>query len=258
MQPVQLTALLVGALGVVFATGCSGIGHPSATSPAVETGVLGNGGFTFKCDDSVACNQWNTAKVFPKKIASGSNFDIQFALRENSGGYVYLKDAERGTTVDGVGKYISRGASGFGATNPGIATVAARDSKGWLVDYITVNVVQPTSLVVYDAEYTGDDPRAIATVTMKPDESRSFRVVARHAGENLAGAIALKWESNDSSIVAIESYSRGKVTVIGQRSGKTQLKFSGAGLEGQLLDVIVGEGTVTPDAGADAKEGGGS
>lgn len=253
MQPLRVTCLLAGLATLVA---CSGITHPPASSPAVKKGELGNGGFTFKCDDSVACDRWNNADDFPSDIALGSTFELEFLLRQDSHGYVWLKDAERGTTIEPVGKYVNRGASGFAAVEPGIATLSARDQKGWLVDYITVRVAQPDSLIIYDAEYKGDDPERLASIMLDDGERRSFRTVAQQGLKPLAGSVTVEWTSADTDVVAVEGYARGKVTIVAKGPGSTTLKAKGGGLE-QTLDVEVKGGVVEQDAGSDAAADGG-
>jgi hypothetical protein len=184
---------------------------------------------------------------------------MQFYLLDGTRGYSYLKEAERGTTTESIGKYINRGASGFAAVEPGIATIAARDSKGWLVDYITVRIRKPDSLIVYDSEYKGEDPTRIQRVTIaEKGDRKSFRVVAQAGVEALAGMVMVEWTSEDDSIVAVEGYSKGKVTIIatGQPGQSTTLHAKGASLE-QELPVSIGE-IVETDAGTTdaATEGG--
>ncbi len=253
MQPIRISALFVGAV-VAFAVGCSGITHPSASSPAVKKGELGNGGFTFKCDDSVACDRWNNADAFPTDIALGSTFELDFLLRQDSNGFVWLKDAERGTTIEPVGKYVNRGAAGFAAVEPGIATLSARDQKGWLVDYITVRVAKPDSLIIYDAEYKGTNPERLVSITLDAGDRRSFRTVAQQGLKPLAGSVTVEWTSDHPELVAVEGYSRGKVTIVGKGAGSATLTAKGGGLT-QKLDVTVsGSGTPDEDAGADAAQ----
>jgi hypothetical protein len=217
----------------------------------VQKGQLGNGGFTFRCDDSVACDRWNNADSFPDAVALGSTFEMQFYLLEGTRGFSYLKDAERGTTVESVGKYINRGASGFAAVAPGIASIAARDQKGWIVDYITVRIRKPDSLIVYDSEYKGDDPTRIQRITLsEKGERKSYRVVAQAGVEALAGMVTVEWSSENEDIVAVEGYSKGKVTIVATgASGTTNLRAKGASLE-QVLPVSVAE-IATTDGGAD-------
>lgn len=254
MQPIRISALFVGSV-VAFAIGCAGVTHPPASSPSVKKGELGNGGFTFKCDDSVACDRWNNADNFPSDVALGSTFDLDFLLRQDSNGFVFLKDAERGTTIEPVGKYVNRGPSGFAAVEPGIATLSARDQKGWLVDYITVRIAKPDSLIVYDSEYKGDNPERLVSIKIDPDERRSFRTVAQQGLKPLAGSVTVEWTSNETDVVAIEGYSRGKVTIVGKGPGTATLTAKGGGME-QKLEVTV-TGTTTQDAGSDAAQDGG-
>lgn len=261
MQPIRKAVFVVGLAGsaMAFAAGCTGGEfNPPPSSPSVKKGELGNGGFTFRCDDSVACDRWNNADDFPKAVALGSTFDLQFLLLDGTRGISYLKDAERGTTVESVGKYINRGASGFAAVEPGISTISARDQKGWLVDYITVQIRKPDSLIIYDSEYKGDNPTRLQRVSIGKGERKSFRVVAQAGLEALAGSVTVEWASEDDSVVAVEGYSRGKVTIVatGANGAATTLKAKGASLE-QTLSVTVGEATSTGDAGSDAATEGG-
>jgi hypothetical protein len=269
MQPVRVSRVsrvrvVVGAaLAVAIAAGCSGITHPSPSSPSFKKGVLGNGGFTFKCDDTVACDRYNNADEFPADIAQGSTFELEFLLRADSGSFTYLKSAERGTTVEPVGKWINRGVSGsqgeaFAAVEAGIATISARDSKGWLVDYITVRVKKPDRLVVYDAAYKGSDPTKLVSVAMDTGETRSFRTVAfQGIATPLAGTLAVEWTSSDQDVVAIEGYTRGKVNILA-RKGSTApvtLTAKGGGLVATVEVTVTGAVAAdagTNDAGADA------
>lgn len=259
MQSIRKTVHVVGlaAAAVAFAAGCTGgERNPPPSSTSVQKGQLGNGGFTFRCDDSVACDRWNNAGVFPEAVALGSTFDMQFYLLDGTRGYSYLKDAESGTTIEPVGKYINRGAAGFAAVEPGIATLSARDQKGWLVDYVTVRIRKPDSLTIYDSEYKGEDPTRIQRVTMAArGDQKSFRVVAKAGVEDLAGMVTVEWTSEDDSIVAIEGYSKGKVTIVATGIGSTTLRAKGASIE-QALPVTVG-GSVATDAGTDAATDGG-
>src|SRR5690242_15742995 len=103
MRSIRKSVLLIAC--VAFGAGCTGgERNPSPSSQSVQKGLLGNGGFTFRCDDSVACDRWNNADTFPEAVALGSNFDLQFYLLDGTRGYSYLKDAERGTTIEPVGK----------------------------------------------------------------------------------------------------------------------------------------------------------
>jgi hypothetical protein len=257
MHAIGKTALVLGLAAAAMAC-TGGERNPSPSSTSVQKGQLGNGGFTFRCDDSVACDRWNNADNFPDAVALGSTFEMQFYLLDGTRGYSYLKDAERGTTVEPVGKYLGHGAAGFAAVAPGVATIAARDQKGWLVDYITVRIRKPDSLVVYDSEYRGEDPTRIQRVTIPAKGDRkSFRVVAQAGVEALAGMVTVEWSSDDESIVAVEGYSKGKVTIVATGTGSTKLRAKGASLE-QELPVTVGELGGETDAGTSdaASEGG--
>jgi hypothetical protein len=260
MQSIRKTVYLLGltAAAVAFAAGCTGgERNPSPSSTSVQKGQLGNGGFTFRCDDSVACDRWNNAGSFPEAVALGSTFDMQFYLLDGSRGFSYLKEAEAGTTTEAIGQYINRGASGFAAVKPGVATIAARDQKGWLVDYITVRIRKPDSLIIYDSEYKGEDPTRIQRVTLSEQGARkSFRVVAQAGVEALAGMVTVEWSSDDDSIVAVEGYSKGKVTIVATgTSGSTTLRAKGASLE-QTLPVTIGA-IGNQDGGTDAATEGG-
>jgi hypothetical protein len=264
MQSIRRTAYAasLAVFAMTFAAGCTGgERNPSPSSTSVQKGQLGNGGFTFRCDDSVACDRWNNADNFPDAVALGSTFDMQFYLLDGTRGFSYLKEAERGTTTESVGKYINRGASGFAAVEPGIATIAARDSKGWLVDYITVRIRKPDSLIVYDSEYKGEDPTRIQRISIATKGDRkSYRVVAQAGVEALAGMVTVEWSSDDDSIVAVEGYSKGKVTIVATGIGSTKLHAKGASLD-QELTVTVGElestDAGTTDAATDAATDGG-
>jgi len=254
MRRFQLSVFCMGFFALAAA--CTpGANNPPTSSPSVKKGELGNGGFTFRCDDSVACDKYSNAKTFPDAIALGSTFEIEFFLRDDWNGYGYLRDAERGTTIEPVGKYIGRGTSGFAAVDEGTATLSARDQKGWLVDYVIVPVRKPDSLIIYDSEYTGDNPTRLARVTMDVDDHKGFRVVGQRSGQPLAGLITIEWSSSDSNVVAVEGYSRGKVSIVALKNGTATLSAKGGGLaEPQTVDVVVGDVGSGGDAGSDAAQ----
>jgi hypothetical protein len=225
-------ALCIGAL-----SGCNG--NPAPGSEAYKEGELGNGDFLFACDDGVACLPYSgDAKKFPSKIATGSIFDVRFVGKNQQGTVITIKDKKYdGIKTEPVAPYVSKGPDGFVAVQPGYGTLIVRDSKGIVIDYVTMHFVQPDDLIVYDANYDaakGKQPPQIQTLNLKVDATPSYRVVAEHAAEAVAGSIPVKWESLDDTIVEVESYSRGVVNLRAKGVGKTKISAKGAALEKQM------------------------
>jgi hypothetical protein len=216
--------------------GCATANPPSG-SAAYKDGELGNGGFLFKCDDSVACDRWstNSAKDFPDQIATGAVFDVRFVANADQGSST-KESPYTGVTAQPVKPYIDRNADGHFATlKPGFGVIAARDSKGTIVDYATIKIVKPDTLVVYTSDYKGSDPPAIDALTMKLAAARkTFRAVAERAHVPLAGSVTVAWSSSAPDIVQVESYSQGVVTVVAKQIGKATLRADGAALAKEI------------------------
>lgn len=230
-------ALSIGALA-----GCN---NPASGSPAYKEGELGNGDFLFACDDGAACLPYSgDAAKFPAQIAIGSSFDVRFVSRGQQGSVITINDKRyEGIVAQPVAPYVSKGPDGFVAKKPGYGTIIVRDSKGTVIDYVTLKIVQPNDLIVYEASYDvsrGKEPPRIQAMNLKVGESPSYRVVAEYGAEPAAGSIPVKWESDDNTVVEVESYSRGVVNLRAKGAGKTKVKASGAALEKQI-DVEVTE-----------------
>jgi len=217
--------VLLAAVGV----GCS---DPAPGDPAYRQGELGNGGFLFACDDSVACDRWSTnnASDFPKRIATGSVFNLRFVAREDQGGFDLDGPETDGVTLQALEPFVGRGPEGFAALRPGYGTVMAKRANGAVVDYATLTIVQPNALVVYPAGYRGTTPERIETITIKVGETRAYRVVAEDANrEAIAGSIRMAWSSAAPERLTV-LYTNRVATVTAKGVGKTTLKAEGAAL----------------------------
>ena len=239
-------AVIVSALS--SAAGCRV--QPDTSSPSYKKGELGNGSFVFQCDDSVACDRWsNSANAFPDKVSTGAIFDVRFIANGDAAGFSVTTDratTASGTVYDGqssvtytaIAPYMSSGPDGFVTVKPGYGVIAAKDANGAILDYVTVRIVKPDGLVVYDAKYKGTDPVRLEKIDLQNGESQDFRTVAEYDMEAIAGSIRVEWTSADSSIAEVVGYRHGVVTVKGKAAGKTKLTAAGAALT-QEIDVEV-------------------
>lgn len=244
------TRACVGAMVAVAALGASGAlagcnDNPAPGSAAYKEGELGNGDFLFACDDGVACLPYSgDAKRFPKQIATGSNFDVRFVAKGQQGTTINIDGKQYdGVTVEAVAPYVSKAPGEFAAVKPGYGTVIARDSAGTVIDYVTLKIVPPDDLIVYDANYDaarGDDPPRIQSITLKVEEAPRYRVVAEYGGNAAAGSIPVKWESKNPAVVAVESYANGVVNLRAKSAGTAEITATGASLE-KTIEVEVTE-----------------
>jgi hypothetical protein len=239
------TAMAVSAAAIAFAvgalSGCSG--NPPSGSPAYKEGELGNGDFLFVCDDGVACLPYaGAAKNFPKAIATGATFDVRFVAKNQQGADITINERRyEGIKAFAVGPYMGEGPEGFVALQPGYGTLMVRDSRNTVIDYVTLKILKPNSLVIYDANYDitrGKEPPRIQALNLKVDATSSYRVVAEYNRESIAGSIPVDWTSDDSSIVEIESYTNRVVNLRTKKIGKTTLTADAAGLK-KTVDVEV-------------------
>lgn len=226
---------------VVALAGCSG--NPGAGDLAYKEGELGNGDFLFACDDGAACLPYSgDAKRFPKQIATGSTFDVRFVAKDQQGSAIVVKDKRyEGIVAHPVEPFVSKGPEGFTANKPGYGTIIVRDSANIVVDYVTLKIVQPNDLIVYEADYDvgrGAEPPRIQTVTLKEGAAQRYRVVAEYGAEPAAGSIPVKWESDNTDSVVVESYTRGVVNLRAKAVGEATLRALAGGLE-KTIDVEV-------------------
>ena len=231
------------ALSIGTLAGCSG--NPAPGSAAYKEGELGNGDFLFACDDGAACLPYSgDAAKFPAQIATGSNFDVRFVSKGQQGTVITINNKRyEGIVAQPIEPYVGKGPEGFTAKKPGYGTILVQDGKGTVIDYVTIKIVQPNDLIIYDADYDvsrGKEPPRIQAMNLKVGAAQSYRVVAEYAAEPAAGSIPVQWESDDPETVQVESYSRGLVSLRAKKAGKTKVKASGAALEKQI-DVEVTE-----------------
>jgi hypothetical protein len=205
-------------------------GNPPAGSPEYKQGALGNGGFLFQCGDSVACDRWSdgNAKDFPSQIATGSTFQLRFVAAQDQGDL--NADSQQGTTLRPLPPYVSSGPEGFTMLKPGLGTVIARNAAGSVIDYVTLRIVKPDALVVYAAEYKGDSPPPIESLTLASSNRRSLRTVGQWNKQALAGSIHIEWTSSDDNVIGVESYTGGVVTLLAKKAGTATLTAAGAAL----------------------------
>ncbi|OJY25133.1 MAG: hypothetical protein BGO98_09040 [Myxococcales bacterium 68-20] len=225
---IATVTLSIGALA-----GCSG--NPTAGSEAYKEGELGNGDFLFACDDGLACLPYSgDAKRFPDAIASGATFDVRFVAKNQQGPVIVIKEKRyEGIKTVAIGPYVSQGPDGFAAVKPGYGTVMVRDSGGTVIDYVTLKIVKPDALIVYDANYDvakGNVPPRIQALNLKVDQTPSYRVVAEYNLKAVAGSIPVEWTSDASDVVVVESYSDRVVNLRAKGVGKTKIKADAGGL----------------------------
>jgi hypothetical protein len=236
MHPnIKTVTLLVG-IALAAATGCNGDGLNPLT--AKKSGELGNGDFVFHCDDGAACIPYsNDASKFPQMIATGSTFQMTFS------------PDSKAPTVEGIEPYFRLGPDGIAALEPGQGTIIARDNAGKIVDFISLKIVQPEGLVVYraDADVTSRQiPTPVDKVTLTIDKDASYRVIgqvggtADHGGQPVAGSIRVDWQSSDTSVARIESYTGGVANIRAIGAGNAKLTVTGGALTTEL-DVEVAQ-----------------
>ncbi len=199
-----------------------------ADSPSYKPGELGNGGFVFTCDDSVACNKFNAAAQFPNVVAQSATFKVRYVPRDaktNDPG------SGAGVTVSPVGTtYLSTGADGLVGLKGGIGTITARNAQGSLVEFTTIKIEKPDAIVVYDGEYTGTTtPVTIDKVRLKVGQPKTLRALSRRAGRDLAGMLNYQWSTENEAVVRVDgtTQSTGKITIVGNAAGSTTITVEG-------------------------------
>jgi hypothetical protein len=233
------TSAAVFALALGALAGCSG--NPSSGNAAYREGELGNGDFLFACDDGLACLPYaGAAQKFPKAIATGSTFDVRFVAKNQQGLDIVINEQKyEGIKAVGVAPFVGDAPEGgFSALAPGYGSIVVRDSRNIVIDYVTIKIVKPNDLVVYDANYDvsrgKDDIVKLQKLNLTVETPSSYRVVAEYNNESIAGSVPVKWTSKDPSIVEVESYSKRVVNLRGKAAGTATLVADGAGLQKEI------------------------
>lgn len=226
MKRIALRPFLTAVCAAALAIGCSSLADSSS-----KPGELGNGGFYFSCSDAVACSKYsNDASKFPSAVSLGSTFSVRFVPKPSDGLAVHFNEAapDRGITVQPVGEhYLSRGPSGLAAVKVGFATLTSRDAQGQLVDYVVVRIAKPDALVIYAADTSSTTPAPVDTIDLTRGERRAFRAFAQEKVSALAGTLQVEWTSSNPSVVAVESTTDGKATLVARSAGTATLTATG-------------------------------
>lgn len=221
---------------VALAAGCS------LDDSGYQPGELGNGGFYFSCDDNAAsCSKYsNDSSKFPKAVSLGSTFKVRFEPKKTSGVDIHFNESapDRGIIVQPVADFITRGPRGLTAVKGGYATLASRDASGQLIDYTVIRVAKPDALVVYPEVSSGATPIPVATINLKPSDSKTFSAFAQQNKEDLAGSLQIEWTSSNPSVVTVQNVSGGKATISAVSAGNATLTATG-GTFSQTVPVVV-------------------
>jgi len=230
----------VALLAVLVTAGCSLGSSKSGEKP----GELGNGGFLFTCDDSVACEKFsNDATKFPSAVSLGAPFTVRYEPKSETRARLTLDNRapESGITVAPVGSVLmSRGPDGFVGIKAGYATLASRDAAGRVIDYVTVRIAKPDAIVVYEANETvvPSAPARVQSLALDIGDRRTYRAIAQEKNQDLAGALRVEWISSAPDVVQIESATTGSVNVVARKAGSATLTVSGGTFQ-QLIPVQV-------------------
>jgi hypothetical protein len=218
------------AFAMLALVGCSA---SDSNSSGYQPGALGNGGFLFNCDSvATSCSHFsNDANKFPKAVAVSSTFSVRFVPKSDTSGIqIHFNESapDKGITVESVGDYITTGPSGLTAVKLGFATLASKDAAGQLVDYTTIRIVKPDTLVVYPAS-TSAAPTPVAKVTLSLASSdlKSYQAFARSGAEELAGKLQIDWASSDPTTFDVNVSAAG-ATLTAKKAGNATLRVTGA------------------------------
>src|SRR5256885_9680033 len=147
-----MRTMILGILAFGVLAGCNAKGDLLSGTPPAKRGALGNGDFTFRCDDSVACDRWsNNAATFPDRVASGATFDLNYSLKtEGISLEIHVNETPeaRGYRLEPVPPFASKRSAGVAAVKPRDPTVLVRDGKGWVVDHLPIPIRKPHGFCV--------------------------------------------------------------------------------------------------------------
>jgi hypothetical protein len=213
-----------GAIGLMVLVGCS-------SSPAIQTGELGNGTFAYPCDSStLSCDADNHAQPFPTAVASGAKFRVDFQRPGNKANIDTLLPISKqiiDIAPDGLFTANRTGWGGFVAKNPG----------GDLVDFSEVRIVKASEVWLNahsDDGFTPDqNDFTTLTITLGGVSQSTFALRANlHSStkELLSGEVDFEWKVSDPTIFSITNQKGHTATITGLKAGTATLTVSGAGV----------------------------
>jgi hypothetical protein len=248
MAPIR-TSTVAAAL-VSLATLLGGCGdeqnNPLHRDGSYRTGGLGNGAFLFVCESGASCGPSTTTMTsspdFPHMVAAGATFDVRYVPHGEEGGTLRPAGSKyAGVTGEALAPFLRNTERGYVALRPGQGTIVVRDHRSVIIDYFTMSIVTPTSLVAYRADLPPTtNPPAVDRLVMTKDDRRSLRSVAMAGQEPIAGSIAVEWRVDNPEILVVESVTGGIVNVVAKGIGPTRLRGEVEGVaEAIAIDVQV-------------------
>lgn len=186
-----------------------------------STGALGQTQVRAECDPGdVVCLQTSVAP-----LARGATLalDISSLIQGSAAVDLSLLAADEAVArVDG---------DAVIGGDPGVTAVLFLTPDGVVLDFIHLTVAEPTALVV---RRLTDDGESVAElegrVQLLVGETFGVSASLRHQGQDLAGKVAIRWQTDPAIAPILDSGSLGRKRILARAPGRTVLQARAGGL----------------------------
>lgn len=209
-------------------------------APGTE-GALENGSFQYACTrlSDANCDDvgFDSEYAVPAAVGAESEFDIRFVKHDYSyyGDGCYGDDASECDSPytqiqvsSNLPRVVTRGAEGFRAGEPGVATLLAIAADGSIVDFLHLEVVVPVGISIEEVT-TGEFAEGVIGLETGQSHEFSVAVVGRGAlgaEGKIPGGYALQVSAADASVVSATASESDTVVVTGLAEGATTLTIA--------------------------------
>jgi len=217
-------------LGICFAlSACNMRPSEEGESGEVGRGVFYYQGINYSYDS--ACYDYTSTPNFPLAVATGSKFDMEFAMDLNHG-YDYLR------VISGSPNHITEAAGVMTIEQDGFASLFSVSGPNEIVDIVHILAMPITDVALVTSSWSGGDVefQAIEEITVEEGEVLELRGVALDEfGRSLSGLIEYTWSMDNKDVATLGANTTDSVfTLTGDSEGTTVLNMSVAGITKQF------------------------
>ncbi len=249
MKPRSLCTYFSIAVGAVALAGCTIAATTDGPplSGARQSGSLGLATFQYPCDSStLVCAQDGNAATFPTVVATGARFKLKAQSSQEPSSYALelspIAKEQISTDPDGTLVALKPGWGGIELKKRGADET---------IDFAMLRIATPVKIGLFtQATKSAQSWQMTEIGTQLQVTGRTIvQAVLRDAeGEALAGEIPIDWKAADPSLVDVSVLARGRIEIVPNTKGTTELVAEGAGLK-TTLKIQITQTTTTTGGG---------
>jgi len=237
----------IGLFSLLAVVSCA---DPFLTSGA--PGELGNGTFWALCDDGAVCDSNERFYAeFPKRIAEDSTLRVRFVPNSKQ-----ANAAPVASHVLVAGASLRQeGDGGLRGKVAGWGTIMAKATSGTLLDYLSLQVVTPSKILIYsqdgrDAVTAFRTPMAVEKASLGTHETLTLGAAPATANELLGGSPDVEWSVEPPDVATIVSRGPKHVAVRGEKAGQARLIAVAGRIRAEVVLDVTGASSSAPFGGS--------